>query len=206
MARAKKVDLSPRKTPKQSRGQQMQKSIMDAARLLLTKHGYGAFNTNRIAALAGISVGSLYQYFPGKESIAARLVVDLFENIIVTNRERTPLFLRLPIGQVLELAKNMVLARRNEFKLYRILVEESPHGASLPLIKEFHTKMIALLHERFTIRQDEIKLKNKYLAAYVVFHLYESVVRSLDRFEDDIEAEAVMGELNQMIKAYLLAG
>ena len=204
MARARKIDLSSRKTPSQQRSMATEGNILAAARLLLTKHGYGAFNTNRIAQITGISVGSLYQYFPSKESIAARLVAEFFDNILVRNRQRTPLLLSLSIPLVLELASKMALEQKQEFKLYRILVEELPHEVNCGAIKTFNQAMIALLHERFQMRRDEIKVKNKFLAAYVVFHLFESVARSLDRFEGDVEQGEVLDELNRMIKAYLL--
>ena len=48
-------------------------AILEAAARVLIDHGYAAANTNVIAARAGVSIGSLYEYFPGKEAIFAEL-------------------------------------------------------------------------------------------------------------------------------------
>lgn len=63
----------PRKMPKQERARQTVKAILEAAARILDEQGFGSANTNAIAARAGISVGSLYQYFPSKDAILAQL-------------------------------------------------------------------------------------------------------------------------------------
>ncbi len=64
-----KPTLAPRKRPKQARSQQMQQDILDACIRVLRRDGIARLTTPRIAEAAGISVGSLYQYFPNKEAI-----------------------------------------------------------------------------------------------------------------------------------------
>lgn len=61
------------KTPRQARSQGMVDTILEAATRVLAKRGYSGTNTNLIAEVAGVSVGSIYQYFPNKESIVATL-------------------------------------------------------------------------------------------------------------------------------------
>lgn len=64
----------PRKLPKQSRSKALVEAILDAAARILTDDGRDALTTNAIAHAAGVSVGSLYQYFPNREAILAALV------------------------------------------------------------------------------------------------------------------------------------
>ncbi|HEX4250983.1 MAG TPA: TetR/AcrR family transcriptional regulator [Pseudonocardia sp.] len=75
-------ELSPRKTPRQQRSREMVARIIDAAARVLTEHGYDGASTNRIAATAGISSGSLYQYFPNKDAIVTA-VLERFSDQLV---------------------------------------------------------------------------------------------------------------------------
>lgn len=69
-----KISLIPRKTPKQRRAEATVDSVIEAAARILERHGLEGYNTNAIAKSAGISVGSLYQYFPNKDAITRALV------------------------------------------------------------------------------------------------------------------------------------
>jgi AcrR family transcriptional regulator len=69
-----KIDVHPRKNPRQPRSQQMVQAIVDAAARVLARHSLQGFNTNQVAEVAGVSVGSLYQYFPNKAALIAALI------------------------------------------------------------------------------------------------------------------------------------
>ena len=62
------LSLKPRKTPSQQRAAGTVAAIIEAAAQVLETEGFEGFNTNAIARLAGVSIGSLYQYFPGKDA------------------------------------------------------------------------------------------------------------------------------------------
>lgn len=66
MAKAARV---ARRRPKQARSRATRDAIFEAATQILEREGERAFNTNRIAERAGVSVGTIYQYFPNKEAI-----------------------------------------------------------------------------------------------------------------------------------------
>src|SRR5262249_23843887 len=68
--------LSSRKQPKQARSTELVAAILDAAVQVLAKEGAQRFTTARVAEKAGVSVGSLYQYFPNKAAILFRLQSD----------------------------------------------------------------------------------------------------------------------------------
>ncbi len=63
----------PRKLPRQARSQATVAVILEAAARILTDRGIDAFNTNEVARRAGVSVGSIYQYFPNKDSLLLAL-------------------------------------------------------------------------------------------------------------------------------------
>ena len=70
-----------RRTPQQSRSQQRIDLVLDTAAELFAEIGYEAATTNAIADRAGISIGSLYRYFPGKDAILRALANRYYEQV-----------------------------------------------------------------------------------------------------------------------------
>ncbi|MCJ2141479.1 TetR/AcrR family transcriptional regulator [Methylobacterium sp. E-066] len=66
--------LKPRKNPEQSRSAETVRTILEGAARVLEERGLTGYTTNAVAERAGVSVGSVYQYFPGKEALTAALV------------------------------------------------------------------------------------------------------------------------------------
>ena len=71
-----------RKKPKQIRSKLMVDNILEASIRVLKQHPYHQFTTNRVAEAAGISIGSLYQYFPNKQSILLELEIKAVDAMI----------------------------------------------------------------------------------------------------------------------------
>ena len=71
---SRKSPHQPRKTPRQARSGATVDAIVEAAARILETGGFDAYTTNAVAKLAGVSIGSLYQYFPTKEAITVRLI------------------------------------------------------------------------------------------------------------------------------------
>lgn len=69
-----RLNLKPRKMPRQRRSSEMVEIILQAATRVLERESLAGFNTNRVAEVAGISVGSLYQYFPNKAALVVALI------------------------------------------------------------------------------------------------------------------------------------
>ena len=74
MPRPAKIKISPRKTPVQDRSKKTVEIILQAATRVLGRESLSGFNTNRVAQVAGLSVGSLYQYFPNKDALITELI------------------------------------------------------------------------------------------------------------------------------------
>jgi AcrR family transcriptional regulator len=76
MTDRRSTQISSRKQPKQARSADLVAAVLDAAVQVLTQEGAQRFTTARVAEKAGVSVGSLYQYFPNKAAILFRLQSD----------------------------------------------------------------------------------------------------------------------------------
>jgi AcrR family transcriptional regulator len=76
MRRRQNPKISARKQPQQARSTGLVATILQAAAQVLAREGASRFTTARVAERAGVSVGSLYQYFPNKAAILFRLQSD----------------------------------------------------------------------------------------------------------------------------------
>jgi AcrR family transcriptional regulator len=97
MADRRSRSISSRKQPQQARSSGLVVAILDAAVQVLAKEGAQRFTTARVAERAGVSVGSLYQYFPNKAAILFRLQSDEWRRTselshgILADRAKPPL-------------------------------------------------------------------------------------------------------------------
>jgi AcrR family transcriptional regulator len=73
--------IQQRKRPLQERSQATVKAILEATFRILRKEGMAALTTTRVAEVAGVSVGSIYQYFPNKRSLVTALKLQYFERV-----------------------------------------------------------------------------------------------------------------------------
>lgn len=126
--------LEPRKRPSQSRSRDTVAAILDAAAQVFAKSGYAAATTNHIARRAGVSIGSLYEYFPGKDA----LLVALTERHVDEAERELTVELRalagsaLPLERVVErLVRAMVDLHARDPGLHRVLFEQAPLPAHL---------------------------------------------------------------------------
>ncbi|MEQ1439122.1 TetR/AcrR family transcriptional regulator [Fontimonas sp. SYSU GA230001] len=75
------ADLQAKKQPRQARARATFDAIVEAGAQLLAAEGYAAVTTNRVAERAGVSIGSLYEYFPNKQSIIASALARVMREI-----------------------------------------------------------------------------------------------------------------------------
>jgi AcrR family transcriptional regulator len=96
MTDRRRIPLASRKSPQQARSNDLVAAILEAAIQVLEKEGAQRFTTTRVAEKAGVSVGSLYQYFPNKAAILFRLQSDEWRRTtdmlrkILADRKRSP--------------------------------------------------------------------------------------------------------------------
>ena len=100
MTARRSARISSRKQPQQARSTELVAAVLEAAAQVLAKEGAPRFTTARVAEKAGVSVGSLYQYFPNKAAILFRLQSDEWQQTAALLRSiladvRTPPLARL---------------------------------------------------------------------------------------------------------------
>jgi AcrR family transcriptional regulator len=98
-ARRVKEDAHTRREPSQARARSTVEAILEAAARILADTGLDRATTTRIAHVAGVSVGSLYQYFPGKDALFGALVKQQAEHDLVRVRDAVEASRGLPLAE-----------------------------------------------------------------------------------------------------------
>jgi AcrR family transcriptional regulator len=199
--------LKPRTQAKQVRSRETVEAIVEAAAQVFERYGYAAGTTNRIAERAGVSIGSLYQYFPGKDAILVELIRrHAREGAALL----TPLLTELteteaPLEQGLtRLVQAMVDLHRFAPRLHRVLFEEAPHPEDL--LQELRTMEdsgVAALERWFSLL-DEVRVGDLRIAALLTATIGESLAHRLIIHPDaDIAPDRYARETVRMLSGYL---
>src|SRR3954463_14957587 len=124
---ARKPPTKPRKHASQERSRATVAALVEATARILVDEGFDKASTNRIAEVAGVSVGSLYQYFPGKEAlvvaVAERHDRDIMKVVSGVLAEVVPLPVEDAIRRLVTVA---IEAHRVDPALHRVLAEQIP--------------------------------------------------------------------------------
>jgi AcrR family transcriptional regulator len=146
--RPRKSTLKARKAPRQTRSKETVRVILEASARILESEGMRGCNTNAIAARAGVSIGSLYQYFPNKDAIV-RALISSFEETLHDSVQRAVQDGR---GRALKprlrlLVRALVTAHYGRSRLNRVLEAEEERVGSEADSAAFHESVLQLLRE-----------------------------------------------------------
>ncbi|WP_233434247.1 TetR/AcrR family transcriptional regulator [Nocardia yamanashiensis] len=156
-ATARKSPAPPRKTPQQERSRAMVARIIDAGQAVLIAHGYDGASTNRIAAAAGISPGSLYQYFPDKDSIISAVIERYTAGVADRVRARVLANLtRRPEVAVPETISELLDALGDDRELLRAVVEQTPRLSTGVTVLAFEQQIGELARAALRMRAREV--------------------------------------------------
>jgi AcrR family transcriptional regulator len=204
--RIRKSQLNPRKLPKQPRSEATVEAILEAAAQVFERHGYAPGTTNRIAERAGISIGSLYQYFPNKDAILVELVRrHLAEGTLAL----WPHIERLQSGEALErvlpdVVTAMVALHDHSPQLHRVLFEETPLP---PLLRsELQSTERALVDVlASSLRSaEEVECRDPQLTARILLGAIEGLTHRLVLYPPEhATTGAVAAEITRLTRAYL---
>src|SRR6516165_8311485 len=127
MLMARKLQTNPRKLASQERSRATVEALIEATARVLIREGYDRASTNRIAELAGVSIGSLYQYFPSKEALVAAVIDRHTQEISEVTRNALVKAAARPIEVAArEFVSVAIDAHRVNPKLHGVLAEQVP--------------------------------------------------------------------------------
>ncbi|MFQ3451941.1 TetR family transcriptional regulator [Bradyrhizobium sp. UFLA01-814] len=136
MTERRSSSISSRKQPQQARSTELVAAILDAAVQVLTKQGAQRFTTARVAEKAGVSVGSLYQYFPNKASILFRLQSDEWRQTTRLLRDILADAKRPPLDRLRSLVHAFIRSECEEAAVRVALSDAAPLYRDAPEARE----------------------------------------------------------------------
>lgn len=210
-ARRAAAALRPRKSPLQARSRATVEAILEAAARVFAALGYAGTTTNKVAIRAGVSIGSLYEYFPSKDA----LLVALIERHMTAGEEilsaATPALEALRVSPNASLARvvegivrTMVEFHAHDRELHRVLFEETPLP---PALRERLTRTEQVVAARIAeaIRgHSELRVGDVELAAAVVVQTVEGLThRMVLHGELGVATDRWVEEISRLVIAYL---
>lgn len=179
-------------------------SILEASKIVIKKSGLEKFNTNYIAEVAGVSIGSLYQYFKNKESI----LKVLLDRELEKNRESLDKLIDPnedhEIEEVVEKIVGYFIDNWEEKGvLGKILFQFVPDIIDFSLFKSVDKKLIPLLKEKIELSNKPINQENIDYALFLIINNVRTTVYLINTHYQEYDKEIIKKELATMISSYL---
>jgi len=200
-----KLRTVPRKLPRQDRSRATVDAILEAAARVLVKEGFERTTTNRVAEAAGVSVGSLYQYFPSKEALVAALVdrhnLEMRAEVLAALERVKALPLDEAARAMVELC---VSAHAVEPELHRVLMEQVPRTGRLARLGEFELQMQALIVAYLEQHRAHLRVTDLRLAAFLAAAAVEAMCHgAVLYYPQRLRDPAFLDEATAMVVRYL---
>jgi AcrR family transcriptional regulator len=193
---------APRKRPRQKRAQATVDAILDASAELLVSLGYDKLSTNKVAQRAGVSVGSLYQYFGNKESIVMALVERHTDRMLALLEDKIAEFIDAPLEDgVRSYVRAMMEAHAQDPELHKVMVQQVLH-LGFEAIDGLEQRARDLVRVILEVKRDEILPQDPDLAAFVLVTTVESLAhRSF--LSTSVDRNALTDEICDVVLRYL---
>jgi len=203
-----RLQTHPRKLASQQRSRVTVDALLGATARILVKDGYDRASTNRIAHVAGVSIGSLYQYFPSKEALVAALIDRHKQQIIQVLRDALTKVAMRPVADAARaLVKASIDAHRVEPKLHRVLAEQIPRVGRLDNMQAIDRETYALVRSYLEAHRNEIDVADLDLAAFICVTTVEAVTHAAVMYRpeviDDHKADTFVDDVAGLVIRYL---
>lgn len=200
--RIRKSKSLMRKKPTQARSRTTVDAIIEAAARILSDHGWAGFTTNKVAAAAGVSIGSYYQYFPDKHSLIEAIRSRHLDDCLSTLKNAVEGEKHLSIF-VEELVDGIIAIHSVNPGLHRILLDEAPSAGSFRDPNSAFEKEYLSLYSAAVVKYRGSKKRSKDETVGTIFSdAIDGVVHNAAR-RGTLQTVEVRSELVKMIVCYL---
>ena len=196
-----------RKQPRQARAQTTVHAILEATVQVLERGGPDAATTTRIAEVAGVSVGTLYQYFSHRDAVFDALQEREFERAIalVANVLSDDNLARTPRETVMAAIQGLGALYRQSPGMHRVLAMEGLRATKADRLVSFDLRVIALVRHFLSATNAPVRRKNLEAAAFVAFQCVRAaMLASLLEKPAGLNDDTLVEELTDLLLRYLV--
>ena len=196
---------TPRKAPRQARSRATVEAILSATAQVLVRDGYDRTSTNKVAEVAGVSIGSLYQYYPSKEALVAALIARHMERLAALLETKMIEVAAAPVDVAIRtLLSALVDAKTLEPKLQKVLVEQVPRVGRLCKVAQMDKHFEDLLRGYLQRRQAQIRPRNVDAAVFLLVAAGSAITHAIatDR-PDHLPMAELVDEAAELVMRYL---
>lgn len=204
--KASKKRLNPRKEPNQDRAKDTVENIVGATAHILEKDGFEKISTNRIAEKAGVSIGSLYQYFPTKEAIFSfmmeryvRSQTEMVDKILLERKQSRDLkeTIRIIISAIME-------SKIKQSRFQKMFAEKVLSFAGYESLQKQDDHLIALFEKYLEPFESEVRKDNLDISLYFVIQSVKVLpIAILYQNRIKLQDPRVTDELVELVYRYM---
>lgn len=203
------MNVNPRKFPRQARAKATVDAIIEATTQVLLEDGYDRFTTARAAERAGVSVGSLYQYFPNKAALASAVIERCCDDFLVSFETALAGRRRVTLAECIRAIIDVTLVSHQLTpELHRIVLDLAPRIGAREMteyVSRTATEaIISMLRQHTDEIAPDIDIPT---AAIVIETLLEALAhRAVLGHPPHLQGDALAREATRLITNYLIVG
>lgn len=201
----RQVKTTPRKRPRQVRSKATVDTILVASARILVKRGFDGFTTNEVAQVAGVSIGSLYQYFPNKEALVAALIDRHIEEMNAAVLSELARVAQLPMAEAVRAVIELTIrAHSVDTALHQVLTEQVPRVGRMARLRELDGTVYRVVAGVFAARRAELAIRDPELSAFIVVVAIVAIVNRVVLFAPDrLSDPRLVDEATALVTRYL---
>ena len=181
-------------------------AILEATAQVLVEDGYDKTSTNRVAKRAGVSIGSLYQYFPNKEALVGELV-DRYSNRVmelilaeIVEHGSAPPSVTAPI-----LVQTMIDQKRENPELARVLRDQIPRVGRMQHYETNLATIIDAVAAYLGAHRDSLRIDDVEAAAFVTVHTVDAATHAgVVGMPGAVDDERLAAHVTDLVLSYLV--
>ncbi len=206
MASSKADRTQPRKAARQDRSRATVDAILEASARLFAEGGLENITTNEIAERAGVSVGSLYQYFPSKHAILGELIDRHSEQTLSRLSQALLDLARAPIDTAVRTIVEILLeADTIDLNLHRLFLDKVPDSGRSETRQQQMRLVSRMLYSLLETRREELRPVDLEIASFVLVHAIENVTNAaVFEFPNRLKDPILVDEISALAARYLL--